>query len=104
MSRKIKILCSDTAFITYPFVKQLNLSKINLLNLNLNIPHVVDPFTSHAALIGKTVPFQLSLINQFLYEEDISIEKVLFYLMLMIGMFYYLGLRPILQCTLKITE
>lgn len=74
---KIKVLCSDTAFITYPFVKQLNLSKINLLNLNLTIPHVVDPFTSHAALIGKTVPLQLSLINQFLYEEDISIEKSL---------------------------
>ncbi|EQC58309.1 hypothetical protein LLT6_08440 [Lactococcus cremoris subsp. cremoris TIFN6] len=74
---KIKVLCSDTAFITYPFTKQLNLSKINLLNLNLNIPYVVEPFTSHAALIGKTVPLQLSLINQFLYEEDMSIEKSL---------------------------
>lgn len=72
----IKILSSDAAFITYPYIKQLDLAKLTLINLNLKNPWATDLFTSHALVIGKTVPLQLSLINNFLYESDIEIEKL----------------------------
>lgn len=72
----IKILSSDAAFITYPYIKQLDLAKLTILNINLKNPWATDLFTSHALVIGKTVPLQLSLINNFLYESDIEIEKL----------------------------
>lgn len=70
----IKILSSDAAFITYPYIKQLDLAKLTLLNLNLKNPWATDLFTSHALVIGKTIPLQLSLINNFLYGFDIETE------------------------------
>lgn len=72
----IKILSSDAAFITYHYIKQLDLAKLTILNINLKNPWATDLFTSHALVIGKTVPLQLSLINNFLYESDIEIEKL----------------------------
>ncbi|AGV72865.1 XcbB/CpsF family capsular polysaccharide biosynthesis protein [Lactococcus cremoris] len=73
-SEDIKILSSDAAFITYPYINQLTLDKLTLLNLNLRNPYMTDMFLSHAIVIGKTVPLQLALINQLLYNVDLQVQ------------------------------
>lgn len=74
-ANELKILSSDSAFITYPYIKQLNMSKVTLINIQLSNPRTSDFFATHAQIIGKSVPLQLSLINDFLYEKDIVVEN-----------------------------
>lgn len=69
----IQILSSEQIVITYPYFRDLDLTRISLINLNINILST-QPFALHGLFIQKTVPYQLSLINMLLYRNDSRIE------------------------------
>jgi len=70
----IKILCSSNVPATFQYIENWNVQndKVQFQNLHLNISSNVSDAQKHLALIRKTVPLQLSIINQFLYDMDIE--------------------------------
>ena len=70
----VKIICSSNVPATFQYIKNWKVSKdkVEFLNINLNLSKEHDDTYNHGMLIRKTVPLQLSIINQFLYDMDIE--------------------------------
>lgn len=71
---QIKLITASALLGTFPWIKELQLNKMEVYNLDFKFYSTQSLNDAHSAFVSENKALSLMLINQFLYKFDLTVE------------------------------